>query len=38
MVQDVLIEFEPIPGQKRKIETYSDKMILAKNSIRKGIE
>ena len=38
MVQDVLIEFEPIPGQKRKIKTYSDKMILAENSIKKGIE
>jgi mannose-6-phosphate isomerase-like protein (cupin superfamily) len=38
MVQDVLIEFEPIPGQKRKIKTYNDKMILAENSIKKGIE
>ena len=38
MVQDVLIEFEPIPGQKRKIRTYSDKMVLAENSIKKGIE
>jgi unsaturated pyranuronate lyase len=38
MVQDVLIEFEPIPGQKRKIKTYSDKMILVENSIKKGIE
>src|SRR5215831_248401 len=38
MVQDVLIEFEPIPGQKRKIKTYSDKMILAENSIKKGTE
>jgi quercetin dioxygenase-like cupin family protein len=36
--QDVQIEFEPIPGQKRKIKTYNDKMILVENSIKKGIE